>query len=236
MRVNVKDCTRKLSSHLPWIFSELTRDLSKHEYEDISGDIPTPDDIADAGIMPETHQNQTGKPTHRHRTKKPRLDPSSNMPASSSKPPPGIKRKQEEEKGWWTNVEDDDFGHGVYWAEALAAVEICIELPSNINSLNKTMKEFPAYFVAQLKKRTVEVSEKRMNKEEYEQFSGAKDIEVRNFVASKAFEALPAHIRPSKEQAMRMRWILTWKINDDGTAKAKARAVILGYLDPDYEK
>ena len=32
-----------------------------------------------------------------------------------------------------------------------------------------------------------------------------------------------------------MRWILTWKRKDDGTSKAKARAVLLGYQDPDYE-
>ena len=32
-----------------------------------------------------------------------------------------------------------------------------------------------------------------------------------------------------------MRWILTWKQKEDGTRKVKARAVLLGYLDPSYE-
>ena len=32
-----------------------------------------------------------------------------------------------------------------------------------------------------------------------------------------------------------MRWILTWKVKDDGSAKPKARAVLLGYQDPSYE-
>ena len=32
-----------------------------------------------------------------------------------------------------------------------------------------------------------------------------------------------------------MRWILTWKLRDDGTSKPKARAVILGYRDTSYE-
>ena len=32
-----------------------------------------------------------------------------------------------------------------------------------------------------------------------------------------------------------MRWILTWKTREDGTKKAKARAVLLGYQDPAYE-
>ncbi len=32
-----------------------------------------------------------------------------------------------------------------------------------------------------------------------------------------------------------MRWILTWKVKDDGTTKPKARAILLGYQDPGYE-
>ena len=32
-----------------------------------------------------------------------------------------------------------------------------------------------------------------------------------------------------------MRWILTWKYREDGSKKAKARAVLLGYQDPAYE-
>ena len=32
-----------------------------------------------------------------------------------------------------------------------------------------------------------------------------------------------------------MRWILTWKVKDDGSCKPKARAILLGYQDPAYE-
>ena len=34
---------------------------------------------------------------------------------------------------------------------------------------------------------------------------------------------------------MGMRWILTWKHREDGTRKAEARAVLLGYQDPAYK-
>ena len=51
---------------------------------------------------------------------------------------------------------------------------------------------------------------------------------------AQAFEALPAHLQPSKDQAVHMRWILSWKLQDGGTAKPKARAVLLGYQDPGY--
>ena len=42
-------------------------------------------------------------------------------------------------------------------------------------------------------------------------------------------------MKPSRDQAINMRWILTWKTREDGTKKAKARAVLLGYQDPAYE-
>ena len=60
-------------------------------------------------------------------------------------------------------------------------------------------------------------------------------MEVRNFLSAGAFEALPDPLRPSRDQAIGMRWVLTWKTKDDGTVRRKARAVLLGYQDPAYE-
>ena len=67
-----------------------------------------------------------------------------------------------------------------------------------------------------------------MMAEEREAFRGAKAIEVKNFVASEAFEVLPEELRPDRSQAIGMRWILTWKLREDGSRKPKARAVLLG--------
>ena len=97
------------------------------------------------------------------------------------------------------------------------------------------MEDLQGYFVGALKRRAVEVSERRLSAEELQQFREAKAAEVKNFVASGAFESLPEHLRPSKEQAIGMRWVLTWKHRDDGSVKAKARAILLGYQDPCYE-
>ena len=66
-------------------------------------------------------------------------------------------------------------------------------------------------------------------------FEAAKGVEVKNFIIAKVFELLPASQRPREDEIMKMRWILTWKVTEGGGTKAKARAVILGYLDPDYE-
>lgn len=74
-----------------------------------------------------------------------------------------------------------------------------------------------------------------MDAETRAQFEGAKGIEVKNFMAAKAFGTIPAHLQPPREQAIEMRWILTWKVKDDGSCKPKARAILLGYQDPAYE-
>ena len=66
-------------------------------------------------------------------------------------------------------------------------------------------------------------------------FQEAKGIEVRNFVAAEAFETLPDHLKPSLTEAIGMRWILTWKLKEDGSYKAKARAILKGFQDPQYE-
>ena len=91
------------------------------------------------------------------------------------------------------------------------------------------------YFVSAMRRRAVELSEKKMDATTRAQFEGAKGVEVKNFIAARAFETIPAHQQPPREKAIGMRWILTWKVKDDGSTKPKARAILLGYQDPGYE-
>ena len=94
---------------------------------------------------------------------------------------------------------------------------------------------FEGFFVGALKRKAVEVCERKLSPEDRAKFQEAKAIEVKNFIAAKAFQSLPSHLQPSASQAVGMRWILTWKTREDGSRKAKARAVLLGYQDPAYE-
>ena len=79
------------------------------------------------------------------------------------------------------------------------------------------------------------MSERSLDPEEKQKMNEAKQVEIKNFISAKALEAIPAHLQPDKQAAMRMRWILTWKRDDSGGQRAKARCVILGYMDPQYE-
>ena len=86
-----------------------------------------------------------------------------------------------------------------------------------------------------MKRRAVEVSERHLSPEELQQLQAAKDVEVNDFLAARAFDALPNHLRLDHSKAVRTRWILTWKQKEDGSRKVKARAVLLGYQDHQYE-
>lgn len=114
-------------------------------------------------------------------------------------------------------------------------VELEVPVPNTKKGIQAMCKDFEAFMVGALKRRAVEVNERKLNAEDYQKFQEAKATEVRNFVAAKAFEALPPELKPDKSQAIGMRWILTWKLKDDGSYKPKARAILQGYQDPGYE-
>ena len=93
-----------------------------------------------------------------------------------------------------------------------------------------------AYVVSQFKKGRREVFERNMSAEEQDKFSGAKGKDITNYIVSQVLETLPPDVTPLPSEVMRMRWVLEWKLDElTGDAKAKARLVILRYLDPQYE-
>ena len=138
---------------------------------------------------------------------------------------------------WWTDVPKECWSDGPtsYWTDAASAMEVGVDVPESARGCLKMINNFEGFFTSALKKRNVEVCERKLGPQELEEFKAAKMVEVKNFLATKAFESLPSHLQPSKEQAIGMRWVLTWKQRDDGGRKAKARAVLLGYQDPAYE-
>ena len=150
-----------------------------------------------------------------------------------------LEAKHELPKGehWSTKVHESYFVSETrdFWQGEQAAVQLEIELPDTRAKTERVLKDMHAFITTSLKRRAVEVSERRLTPTELQEFAKAKSVEVNNFIAAKAFEALPADYRVDRTQAVKMRWILTWKRKDDGSKKAKARAVLLGYQDPLYE-
>ena len=177
--------------------------------------------------MPETSAFERAQPSSRT-TARPRV-------ASTSEPNIGFV----EAPHWTEQVEESFFGQCDNSTPSELPMDYAFsieDMPSGRGGSEKALKDLQAYMTNAFKRKAIEVSEKRLSEDEKKQMAIAKGVEVNNFIAARAFEPLPANMRVDKSQAVKMRWILTWKVKDTGERKAKARAVLLGYQDPDYEK
>ena len=68
-------------------------------------------------------------------------------------------------------------------------------MPSTRAQSEKAISDLSAFVATALKRKAVGVSEKYLTDSEREQFRLAKGVEVTNFLAARAFEALPEHLR-----------------------------------------
>ena len=84
-------------------------------------------------------------------------------------------------------------------------MEVHINMPEGRRAWDRAMEDLGAYFVGALKGRNVEVCERKLGEADRERFREAKAVEVKNFVASEAFEVLPQHLQqqgPSHRHAL----------------------------------
>ena len=178
----------------------------------------------------------SAQPSRRHSTKRP-APYSAVAPGRTGRQTPQNASMIEEEpaEAWWTMIETEctTTPEGeAFWAEEGASVEL---MPTSKRGIQHFVNDIEGFFIGALKRRAIEVNEKRLSPKDYEALQEAKQSEVRNFVAAKAFEALPPEWRPPLSKTIGMRWILTWKTKEDGSVKPKARAILKGYQDPNYE-
>ena len=232
----------------PWTFTRLAEELGGNQYQDYSHDKPAEEEWLRAQDI------EQEVPPVRYRLRRKRAapettedanwdeedDPTPSAPSRPARHRPATSTPQgyaDKAECWYQTVREESWSSfdSTYWRDPHAAVEVGIDLPEPGRAWNKATQNLRSYFVGAMKRQAVEVSEKRLTPDEREAFRQAKMVEVRNFIAAGAFETLPSHLRPTREQAIGMRWVLTWKTRDDGSRKPKARAVLLGYQDPCYE-
>ena len=98
-----------------------------------------------------------------------------------------------------------------------------------------------AFVVSAAKKQRSEVRLSSLTAAEKMEFRKAKMAEVQNWMKTETISKILRDQVPH-DQILRCRWVLTWKPIDPNdvvpggpTQKAKARVVILGYLDPELE-
>ena len=236
---------------LPWTITTLVTD-PRRTYVDISGDIPEEEEWEEALDHPTGPPGaEIGVPSRRLSRKSTVPPPTEEQRVSKERrkePAHGTKREGstvpvEGEGGSSSsgrrrlNAEEEELFYSV--EATRRAIEIEVEIPSSKRQLKKFIQQPEAFIAQKLKKRQVEVHEKNLTQEEALQFSRAKDTEVRNFIASECFQ-LASGQSFTPEEVMGMRWLLTWKYDEEkyaeqGGKKAKARAIVLGYQDPNYE-
>ena len=238
----------------PWTFNRVAEQIGGNQYEDVSADSPQLEEWLRAQ-RPEDEQQPVRR---RMVTKRPppaaRNDDSDEelIPAGESegayRPQGGTSRSsrrarpygsylETKQERWQDRVAAEAWfaSDQAYWSEESAGIQVEVEMPSSERGWKQAIQNFEGYMVGAMRRRAVEVREKHLSEEERAQFQRAKATEVKNFIAARAFETIPESMRPSQAQAIGMRWILTWKQREDGSMKAKARAVLLGYQDPSYE-
>ena len=233
---------------IPWTISGMLEQGQTKTYEDLTGETPPePEDLEDDPVI---HPESPTPSRRRHLQKE---------PANVFRPLKQHRRDgQERSRRQGEQLEQDrtkqiklDHALAEHPLVAFAAdtpttvldselgcIQISIDLPQNKkHQKGLWLRDLPAYLVSQTRKNHIEVSERRLTPEELEQFKSAKDKEVRNYIMAEVFRKIPDHLKPDQSQILKMRWILTWKVDKDHPEqrKAKARAVILGYQDPLYE-
>ena len=212
---------------LPWTFSRLSSALGKQWFEDLSQETPTPEQWHEAA------DQETGRPKKRLKGKQSQVEPRDRGDVGHESP------EDMAEVAWCYHAVPAQFETEearAFWATECPAVSIEVPLPSSKRGKKHFIHDLESYVASALRKRSVEVSERHLTTEEREQFRSAKGEEVKKFIAAQALEALPKHLQPDRQTAMKMRWVLTWKRDEiQGTTTAKARCVILGFLDPMYE-
>ena len=123
--------------------------------------------------------------------------------------------------------------------------EFDVKIPETTQVENLTPEESCILLATSAKKQRTEVRLHELTQQEKEQFEQAKAAEVANWIQTKTLTKVLRHQIP-ESQILKCRWILTWKPVDpvgsnagksaEPNYKAKARLVVLGYLDPKIEE
>ena len=214
---------------IPWTISGILEQSKAKTYTDLTQEgIPEPEDEEDDPNM-EVEPGPSSAPRIRYRRKGPDLE--------REEDPKCAKQMVATEVEEHALIGLASTTPSVHLQDPHGCIQVAVDLPHG----KKREKEFwlrdlGAYVVNQTRKNHIEVSERKLSQQELEMFQQAKSKEVKNYIMAEVFKKLPDNVKPDPSQVIKMRWILTWKCDKDtGERKPKARAVILGYMDPLYE-
>ena len=139
--------------------------------------------------------------------------------------------------GWHCN--DDDHIENVSLQKAWVG-EIVIQENDIANWKKEEQPTEMAFLVSAAKRQKSEVRLRDLDPKEVEMFRKAKQGEINNWLSTGTVKRIFRNQIP-EDQILRCRWLLTWKNVEqpapgEPDQKAKARLIVLGYLDPQLEE
>lgn len=144
-----------------------------------------------------------------------------------------VRREREEAEQEQLWVETYYQGRAEPEVNALEDLIFAVTIPTPENEAEwRAIVKDPTRFVAKKVAKGVEVSWAKLNQHQRHAMMEAKNIEIKEWLASKVCKAAVGEVPAAR--LMKMRWVLVFKQTDDpSVVKAKARLVALGFTDPD---
>eukprot|EP00435_Cladocopium_sp_Y103_P051539 s2061_g16.t1 len=198
----------------PWDFPRVAKELGGNDYDDLTCEAPSETEWHRAND-PELEEQPTKRVRRQARASSVPVPPErgrSGRATGIEVPPPRPRSRSRGIEEALDRAMEQSFVQGPHWSEEVhqsflvespsafwekptAMVAVEIEMPETKTRSEKALRDLKAYFTGAMKRRAAEVSERHMTPEELKQFAAAKDVEVNNFIAARAFEALPNHLR-----------------------------------------
>ena len=199
-----------------------------------------PTNSSDNEIQPDQEPGIEGGSTVNSQEGSNQGEPPDSVPQPAEIPVPSDDDDELVEIGLWCQ----DTGHSLYHGDDPTTQEVWrFELTvdeCDIRGWQESEEpEAMSFLVSAARRQRAEVKLTQLGPAEQEEFRKAKEKEVNNWLKTNTVEKILRN-KLSPEQILRCRWILTWKpieaedrdSNSNKSHKAKARLVVLGYLDP----
>ena len=229
-----------LTQQKPWTFENVSSTLVHGQYRDITEEGfpdeeggPVQEEVLEEEPPAEPAEDMEdapeGVPDNRPKRQLERAVGNGQVYRKKSKPDSNLQRAH------FLAQECGEYAGEAFFSSAdcpTQVLEISFPFIEGDRALRKYLKNPEAFVVTSLKKKRVEVKEKNLNPAEQQMIREAKGKEVREFVKEHVVERVKEGEDIDMNKVMRMRWVLTWKKQEDGTKKGKARLVVLGFEDP----
>ncbi len=220
-----------LMQRRPWTFENIVKEIHFHEYHDLTEEENPPEDPNAAESEQEDMDDDT-----------------------APWPPPPVLPKRRRITGDPNRFTDANFvGAAMHARKAMEFINTAFftkeETPDKVwevalpyldveHKMRRYLRQPDSFVVTSLRKKRVEINERKLNDVEKELVRLSKGKEVQEYIKEEVVRRILANENATPEEAMRMRFFLTWKKDPEGPSgkKAKARLVVLGFQDPHLGK